>query len=104
MIVLRFVGGAERDFLSLPREAIRRAGHQLWLVQGGREPDDWKPMPSIGVGVREIRVWCADGTYRVIYVVMSEHGLFVLHAFAKKTQATAKRDLDLARRRLKEIP
>lgn len=103
MLPLRFAGGAERDYRNLPREALRDAGYQLWLVQEGEEPDDWKPMPTIGLGVREIRVWCSDGTFRVIYVVKSEQGVFVLHAFAKKSQATLKRDLDLARKRLKEV-
>jgi phage-related protein len=103
MLPLRFVGGAERDFLALPREAIREAGHQLWLVQEGEDPDDWKPMPSIGSGVREIRIWCADGTFRVIYVVKSERGIFILHVFAKKSQATLKRDVAPAKQRLKEI-
>ncbi len=61
-------------------------------------------MPSIGKGVREIRIWERAGTYRVIYYVLSEAGVFVLHAFAKKSQATAQRDIDLAKRRLKEVP
>lgn len=61
-------------------------------------------MPSVGKGVREIRIWERAGTYRVIYYVQSSVGVFVLHAFVKKTQATAKRDIDLARMRLQEVP
>lgn len=54
-------------------------------VQQGREPDDWKPMPSIGTGVREIRIREASGAFRVIYVAKFEAAIFVLHCFQKKT-------------------
>ena len=60
-------------------------------------------MPSIGKGVREIRIWDEAGTFRIVYVVQTRLGLIVLHAFAKKSQATSKRDIELARKRLKEL-
>ena len=104
MLPLVFVGGAERDYLALPRDVQKAGGFQLKRVQEGKEPNDWKSMPSIGSGVREIRVWERAGTYRVIYVVQSISGVFVLHAFAKKSQATERRDIELAKRRLKEVP
>jgi phage-related protein len=104
MLTLKFVGGAWRDYLAHPRSVIKVAGQELMAVQFGLEPSDWKPMPSIGPGVKEIRIWVKDGTFRVIYVVKSQNGLFVLHSFVKKTQATPKRDIELARKRLKEVP
>jgi phage-related protein len=58
---------------------------------------------SIGHGVREIRIRQASGAYRVIYLATIDDAVHVLHAFQKKTQATAKRDIDLARARLKQI-
>ena len=60
-------------------------------------------MPTRGPGVKEIRVWNEDGTFRIIYVVKSSAGIFVLHAFTKKSQATPKHEIELARKRLKEI-
>jgi phage-related protein len=104
MLTLRFVGGAERDYLALPRDVQKSGGFQLKRVQEGKEPHDWKPMPSVGKGVREIRIWERAGTYRIIYYVQSKEGVFVLHAFVKKTQKTEQRDIDLARKRLKEVP
>jgi phage-related protein len=80
--------------------ACRAAGHQLELVQRGAEPDDWKPMPTVGRGVQEIRLWDETGTYRVIYTARVADTVYVLHAFQKKTQATSKRDIDLAKDRL----
>ncbi len=100
---LEFLGDSYDRFMAFPRAAIRSAGYQLGLVQLGEEPQDWKPMPAIGKGVREIRIRERDGTYRVIYLVKAKAAVFVLHAFAKKSQATLKRDIDLARERLKEV-
>ena len=67
------------------------------------QPSDSKPMPSIGPGVEEIRIWVASGTYRVIYIARRPEAVYVLHAFQKKSQATSKRDLALARKRLAEL-
>lgn len=89
-----------RDF---PEHARQQAGYELHRVQGGAEPNDWKPMPTIGPGVREIRVRDASGAFRVIYVANLPTAIHVLHAFQKKTRQTAKRDLDIASARLRQI-
>jgi phage-related protein len=72
-------------------------------VQRGEQPDDFKPMPSIGKGVEEIRVWDDSGTYRVMYTARLVDAVYVLHAFQKKVQTTAKRDIDLAKARYSEL-
>ena len=72
-------------------------------MQRGEQPDDFKPMPTIGKGVEEIRVWDDTGTYRVIYTARLADAVYVLHAFQKKTQTTAKRDAELAKRRFTEL-
>ena len=69
------------------------------MVQVGRNPDNWKPMASVGPGASEIRVRDQTGAFRVIYVAKFEDAVYVLHAFHKKTQKTARGDLDLAKRR-----
>ena len=89
-----------RDFPPIPRNKM---GEQLRIVQEGGDPADWKPMPSVGGSVREIRVRDVTGAYRVIYLARLLDRIVVLHAFVKKTQATPKRDIDLARKRLKEL-
>ena len=89
-----------RDF---PNDARREAGHELYQVQKGHDPSDWKPMPTIGAGVREIRIRDADGAYRVIYVATFADAIHVLHAFQKKSRKTAQRDLDLAMTRLRQL-
>ncbi|HUE92616.1 MAG TPA: type II toxin-antitoxin system RelE/ParE family toxin [Pseudomonas sp.] len=97
------MGGSLEDLRTFPEEARREAGHQLDQVQQGREPDDWKPMPSIGTGVREIRIREASGAFRVIYVAKFEAAIFVLHCFQKKTQKTSRADIVLATQRLKDL-
>lgn len=79
------------------------AGYQLFRIQSGLDPDDWKPMPSIGPGVREIRLRDTTGAFRVIYVATRPEGIYLLHCFQKKSQKTSERDIRLARERLKAI-
>ena len=89
-----------RDF---PEDARREAGHELYQVQIGREPTDWRPMSTIGAGVREIRIRDASGAFRVIYIAKLADAVHVLHAFEKKTQKTSQHDLNLAATRLRRI-
>ncbi len=60
-------------------------------------------MNTVGPGVREIRVRQTGGAFRVIYVAKFANAVYVLHCFQKKTQATAKTDLDLAQRRYRDL-
>ena len=96
---IEFLGDSLRSLREFPDDAKRDAGYQLDRVQHGLQPDDFKPMPTIGKGVEEIRVRDETGTYRVIYTARLADAVYVLHAFQKKTQATSKRDIDLAKQR-----
>ena len=97
-----FLGTSKADLRGFSDDARREAGVELYQVQLGLEPSDWKPMPNIGQGVREIRIR-AGGVYRVIYLATRPEGIYVLHCFQKKTQKTTPRDLELARQRYKQI-
>lgn len=90
---LDFRGGALNDLRAFPHSARREAGYQLDKVQNGEMPTDWKPIATIGRGVREIRIRDDDGTFRVIYVAKFADMIHVLHCFQKKTQKTARSDL-----------
>ena len=100
---VEFLGSSLDDIRDFPEDARREAGSQIRRVQYGDEPDDWKPMPTIGTGVNEIRVRDDGDQYRVIYIAKLADAIFVLHCFQKKTQKTAKPDLDLAKKRLREL-
>ena len=103
MKVVRFLGDSLRRLRMFPEEVRHDTGYQLEKVQRGDAPDDFKPIPSIGKGVEEIRVRDESGAYRVIYTARLADAVYVLHAFQKKTQATAKRDIDLARKRYADL-
>lgn len=94
-----FLGDALERLREFPDDAKREAGYQLDRVQHGLQPDDFKPMPSIGMGVEEIRVRDGAGAFRVIYTSRQREAIYVLHAFQKKTGRTAPQDVELARRR-----
>ena len=100
---IQFLGDSLKRLRAFPSEARQDAGHQLYQVQRGERPDDFKPMPTIGRGVEEIRVWDETGTYRVIYTARRAEAVYVLHAFQKKTQTPSKRDLDIAKARFAQI-
>ena len=78
---IEFRGSALEDLRAFPETARRAAGFQLDQVQRGREPDDWKPMNSIGPGVREIRIRDSAGAFRVLYVAKFEDAVHVPHCF-----------------------
>ena len=98
-----FIGDSLNSLREFPRNARNDAGRQLRKVQRGEAADDFKPMPSIGKGVEEIRVWDDSGTYRVIYTARLADAVYVLHAFQKKTQATSKQDIALAKQRFAKL-
>lgn len=93
------MGSSLVELRGFPREARRRAGHQLHLVQLGLDPDDSKPMPSVGPGVHELRIHTGV-EHRVLYVAKFREAVYVLHAFEKRTRTTPRSALDLARQRL----
>ena len=99
---LYWLGDSLEALKTFSEAAKREAGHQLNRVQDGFEPNDWKPMTAVGVGVREVRIK-TEKAYRVIYVAKFFEGVYVLHAFDKKTQRTSNADLDLATARYNSL-
>jgi phage-related protein len=103
MKAVEFRGTALNDLRGFPQSAMRDAGYQLDKIQHGLPPDDAKALPSVGAGVVELRIWDEEGAFRVMYIAKLEDAVYVLHCFQKKTQQTAGRDIELARRRFKEL-
>ena len=98
---IAFLGDSLACLRDFPDDARSEAGYQLREVQKGNDPADWKPFKTVGQGVREIRIRDDAGAFRVIYLATFGDTIVVLHAFQKKTQQTAQRDIDLAANRLK---
>ncbi len=98
-----FRGRALDDLRAFPRDARQAAGHQIDRIQQGYEADDWKPMATVGSGVREIRIRDTDGAFRVIYLARFADAIFVLHCFRKTTQKTSRSDLAIAKQRYAQL-
>lgn len=100
---ISFEGSALKDIRGFPAGVKDDVGYQLYKVQIGEQPDDFKPMPRVGPGVEEIRVKDEHGIFRVIYTARLEEAVYVLHAFEKRTQQTSDNDIDLAKGRLSKV-
>lgn len=100
-----FVGNSQEEMQDLPKVIRKAIGFQIHLLQEGLEPDDFKPLPTVGRGVYEIRVRNARGqnTGRCFYVVKFDEAIFILHAFEKKQQKTPKMNLEKGQERYKEL-
>ena len=74
---LEFLGDSLVQLREFPETARKEAGVQLHKVQQGFEPSDWKPMASVGQGVREIRIRDEAGAFRVLYIAKIEDAVYV---------------------------
>ncbi len=99
---LAWLGGSKKIIRKFPTEARKEAGYQIYRVQQGLVPTDFKPMPSMGLGVFEIRLH-RPHEHRVIYVSKFQEAVYILHAFEKKTQKTAEREIKVAKQSYKEM-
>jgi len=100
---ISFRGNSLDDLRQFPLDARREAGYQIDRVQNGLEPSDWKPMNSVGQGVKEIRIRDADGAFRVIYLAKLADAVHVLHCFQKKSEKTTEANIELARKRFRAL-
>ena len=99
---IQFAGSSLEDLRKFPEASRRAVGFELHALQYGLEPSDWRPMPAVGRGVREIRIHTL-GEWRVIYIARIHLAIIVLHAFQKKTRKTGRQDIELARKRFKSL-
>jgi phage-related protein len=102
MKVIRFLGDSEKRIAEFPENVMIRVLHELNRLRHGLDPTNWKPMRSVGPGVREIRVR-SSGAFRVIYTVTRPDAVWVLHAFRKTSTRTRIQDIELARKRFRDL-
>jgi phage-related protein len=92
-----------RDWLlDLKDEDRRIVGKDIAKVEFGW-PVGMPYCRSMGSGLWEVRSHISDGRITRVLFCIGEDCMILLHAFTKKTQATPKGDLELARKRMKEI-
>lgn len=92
-----WIGTTQRRLCRFEEPAKRSLAKQIWRLQNGEKPEDWRPMSTIGIGANEIRIHY-PGAYRVIYVASYPEGIYLIHAFQKKTKKTPSLEIDLARK------
>ena len=96
--------GDSREILqAFPEDVRQNLGFQLWQLQQGERPSDYRPLPSIGTGVFELRDQDERAWYRVIYLSRIKDVIHVLHCFEKKSREMPRRDFEKARQRLKTV-
>ena len=99
---IEFCGHTLKTIKGFPVQVRHEVFHELDKFQRGLNPSDWRPMPTVGKGAREIRIH-ECGQYRVIYLATYGKTVYVLHAFRKKTQKTRQSDIKFARAALKKV-
>lgn len=103
---IRWQGDSRKVAHRFPKGARLALGKELTRIQMGRQPRNGKWLARIGSGVQEIRVAYSKEAYRVIYVATLGDGIFVLHAFHKKSKtgiSTPQEELELAAKRYKGV-
>ena len=100
-----FHPAAREAIRSFPDDVRRELGKAIFDLQRGETlgmPVS-RPMPSVAPGAAELRIRDHSGVYPAFYYTNSPRGILVFHAFEKKTRATAKQEIALGRKRVKEL-
>jgi len=99
---ITWLGNTHQTIKGYADNVKREIGYNLDKIQRGLYPFDWKPMNSVGSGVKEIRIH-EENEYRVLYIAKFQESIYVLHNFVKKTEQTLKKDIRLAKQRYAEL-
>lgn len=91
-----------RGFPPETRKAVGKVIRELQLGKTLTMPLS-RSLANIALGVSEIRIREAEGAYRIFYYVKNSKGILIFHAFAKKSQKPPRKEIELARKRLKEM-
>ena len=97
-----WVGDSRAVVRAFPAGTRRDVGYRLFRVQRGLDPGDWRPMSSVGQGVRELRIH-TGGEHRVLFLASRPEAVYVLHAFTKRRQRTMRLDIRVARARFRVV-
>lgn len=96
--------GDSREVLqTFPEDARQNLGFQLWQLQQGERPSDYRSLPSLGTGVFELRDQDERAWYRVVYLSRIGDVIHVLHCFEKKSRGMPRKDFEKAKQRLKAV-
>ena len=105
MKVAKFHPAARDALREFPDDVRRAFGKAIYDLQQGHllAMPLSRPMPVLGAGAAELRVRDSAGIYRAFYAVKVVDAVLIFHAFTKKTQKTPDREVELGKKRLKEM-
>lgn len=93
----------KKETFSFPRKILAKTINIMDMIEEFG-PNLGKPYTdSIGDGLFEIRAKGEEGIGRSLFCYTKGKRIIILHSFVKKTQKTPKKDLDIARKRKKEV-
>jgi phage-related protein len=101
--LIAWEGDSKEIISGFPNKVRQNLGFQLRLLQQGQQPKDYRPMPSIGPGVFELRDEDARAWYRVVYLSRIRGLIHVLHCFEKKGREMPQKEISMARQRLRTV-
>ena len=95
-----------KDFGEFPESVREQITGTLRLAAHGEKTDIAKPMKGLGPGVFEVALVYRGNAYRTVYAVQLAEGIWVMHAFQKKSTKgikTPKHEIDLIRERISRL-
>ena len=101
--MIAWEGDSKEVISSFPDSVRGNLGFYLRSLQEGHQPNNYRPMRSVGPGVFELRDQDESTWYRVIYLSRVQDVIHVLHCFEKRSRETPMKEIHTARRRLKEV-
>jgi phage-related protein len=81
---------------NFPEPVRQNLGFALWQLQQGEKPSNYRPLPSVGTGVFELRDQDERAWYRAIYLSRINNVIYVLHCFEKKSREMPRKDFQRA--------
>jgi phage-related protein len=103
-VELNFEGDSLEVLSAFPAAVRQALGFSLWQLQIGLPAAcQTRSMSSIGAGVYELKEADERTWYRAIYLSKVGNAIHVLHCFEKDSRKTDRRDIEVARQRLKRV-
>lgn len=105
MVVIQALKLCQREIEEFPEDIREELADILARLDAGLmlSMPISRPMPSVGLGVHELRLKDRSGIYRMIYVLERQGDIWLVHGFKKKTQQTPQQNIELAKKQMKEI-
>ena len=101
--MLSWEGDSKKVLRGFPVTARSNLSYDLFQLEQHRMPQDFRPMPSIGPKVYELKDGDEKTWYRLIYLSEISNVIYVLHCFEKQGARTPRKDLKTAKKRLSDV-